>query len=250
MKQFLLTPSMSKRLIGKAMGVHPAIQAVLEKGTLVIIAGTTNGYVAEEILEGIAQAEGFWRKGFRRGLVTPPDFDTDSVKAELPGDVVIVDGAFQKGKTIFDVVDDLSAGDVILKGANAVNVERGEAGVYIGDPQGGTAAAAIRAVVGRRVQLIVPVGLQKRVGGGIMDLAAKVNAPDAQGPRMLPLPGVVFTELDSIRLLTGAAATLIAAGGVYGAEGSVFLGVCGAPQQIKAAEKLINSIAREPPCEV
>ena len=54
-KQFLLTPSAGKRLIGKACVAHPAIRAVLEEGALVIIAGTTNGYVAEEVLASIGQ---------------------------------------------------------------------------------------------------------------------------------------------------------------------------------------------------
>ena len=50
MRQFCVTVSMGKRLIGKALAVHPDIQAVLKKGNLVVLAGTTNGYVAEEIL--------------------------------------------------------------------------------------------------------------------------------------------------------------------------------------------------------
>ena len=33
----------------------------------------------------------------------------------IEGDVVLVDGVWLKGKTIFDVADDLKAGDVILK---------------------------------------------------------------------------------------------------------------------------------------
>ncbi|MGB9837450.1 hypothetical protein [Methanothermobacter sp.] len=37
---------------------HPDLERVLEDGTLVIIAGTTNGYIAEEILAGIGE-EGF-----------------------------------------------------------------------------------------------------------------------------------------------------------------------------------------------
>ena len=53
MKQFCVTTSAGKRLIGKAMVAHPDIRNVLEKGTLVIIAGTTNGYVAEEILSSL-----------------------------------------------------------------------------------------------------------------------------------------------------------------------------------------------------
>ena len=50
MKQFNLTTVMGKRLIGKGIAQHPDVQRVLQKGTLLIIAGTTNGYVAEEIL--------------------------------------------------------------------------------------------------------------------------------------------------------------------------------------------------------
>jgi len=72
MRQFTVTTAMGKRLIGKGMAQHPDIEAVLEKGTLVIIAGTTNGYVAEEILTSLGQAEGFSREGFRRGMTVAP----------------------------------------------------------------------------------------------------------------------------------------------------------------------------------
>ena len=51
MKQFLITPSAGKRLIAKTLAKHPAIVKALRNGTLVIVAGTTNGYVAEEILK-------------------------------------------------------------------------------------------------------------------------------------------------------------------------------------------------------
>jgi hypothetical protein len=54
MKQLLLTPSAGKRLIAKALSIHPQIQSALQKGTLVVIAGTTNGYLAEEILNRLS----------------------------------------------------------------------------------------------------------------------------------------------------------------------------------------------------
>ena len=98
MKQFLLTPSMGKRLIGRAMARHPSVRKVLKKGTLVIVAGTTNGYVAEEVLGAIGQAEGFSRKGFRRGTVVPPHFDAASIAARLEGDVVITDEPVEMGR--------------------------------------------------------------------------------------------------------------------------------------------------------
>ena len=247
MKQLCVTTAMGKRLIGKAMAIHPEIKTVLQKGTLVIIAGTTNGYVAEEILTSLGQAEGFTRKGFRRGIAIAPG--AKLIKAEFPGDVVITDGLWQKGRTIFDVADNLKAGDMILKGANAFDL-RGQAAVQIGHPQAGTMLPTISAVVGRRVQFIIPVGLEKRVIDDVTTLSRRVNAPDVTGPRLLPVPGRIFTELDAIHLLTRATAILVAAGGVYGAEGASWLGIDGMEAQIEDAVRLIKSISDEPLCVV
>jgi hypothetical protein len=247
MKQFCVTPAMGKRLIGKAMAIHPYIKPVLKMGTLVVIAGTTNGYVAEEILKALGQAEGFSRQGFRRGLTVAPGAEV--IKADFAGDVVIHNGEWWKGQTIFDVVDDLQAGDIVLKGANAFD-RRGQGAVQIGHPKGGTILAALAAVVGRRVRLIVPVGLEKRVLEDVNVLAARCNALGTEGPRLLPMPGEIFTELDAIRLMTGAEASLVAAGGVYGAEGAAWLGITGSEAQIQAVAELSKSISAEPPCRV
>jgi hypothetical protein len=247
MKQLCVTTSMGKRLIGQAMVLHPDIQAALEGGTLVIIAGTTNGYVAEEVLRSLGQAEGFSRAGFRRGMTIAPGAET--VKADFPGDVVIHGGEWHKGKTIFDVADDLKAGDVVLKGANAFD-RRGRAAVQVAHPQGGTILAALAAVIGRQVKLIVPVGLEKRVLEDVNDLALWCHAAATKGPRLLPMLGTVFTELDAIKLMTGAEARLLAAGGVYGAEGAAWLGISGTEQQMRAAAELIASLSAEPPCQV
>ena len=247
MKQLCVTTVMGKRIIGKGMAIHPDVQHVLAKGTLVIIAGTTNGYVAEEILKSLGQAEGFSRVGFRRGVTVAPGAKV--AQADFPGDVVISDGQWQPGKTIADVADGLQEGDVILKGANAFDAE-GQPAVQIGHPQGGTIVAAMAAVLGRRVRLIVPVGLEKRVIEPVTDLAERCNAPGATGPRLFPFPGEVFTELDAIQLLSGAEACLIAGGGIHGAEGAYWLGVSGSEEQVQAAAELIKSVADEPPCEV
>lgn len=247
MKQFNLTPVMGKRLIGKGMAQHPDVQRVLEKGTLLIVAGTTNGYVAEEILTALGQVEGFSRVGFRRGVTVAQGAKLP--KAELAGDVVIVDGQWQPGKTVFDVAENLKAGDVVLKGGNAFD-PYGQAAVQIGHPQGGTVMAIVPTVIGRRVKLIVPIGLEKRVFDDIHTLAQRVNDPTTDGPRLMPLPGEVFTELDAIQLLTGAETILIAGGGIFGAEGSAWIGVSGTEEQVAAAAELIKSVSGEPPCEV
>jgi hypothetical protein len=250
LKQFTITSSAGKRLIAKAIVHHPAIRAAISKGTLVIVAGTTNGYVAEEVLASLGQQEGFSRLGFRRGAVLPPGGNAGDLKAEPTRDVIVVDGKWLKGKTIFDVAANLGLGDVILKGANAVHLPTRRAAVYIGHPQCGTAGAALPAVVGRRATMIVPVGLEKRVSDDVADLARLLNAPDAQGPRLLPLPGEAFTELDAIDLLSGAKAHLVAGGGIYGAEGCVWIAVSGNSEQLDAADMILQAILHEPSCQV
>jgi hypothetical protein len=249
MKQFVLTTASAKRLIGKALAAHPAVQAALRSATLVIVAGTTNGYVAEEILKGIGQEEGFSKRRFFRGIVLPPGKTTELGRlpdeSDFPGDVVIVKGVWQKGKTIFDVADGLEEGDVILKGANALDPVRHQAAVLVGHPRGGTLIAALQAAVGRRVQLILPVGLEKRVPGDLMDLAIRLNAPGGSGPRLLPVPGEVFTEIEAIRQLFGAESEMMAAGGVGGAEGAIRLALHGSPEQMAKAEELIQEIMGE-----
>jgi len=247
MKQFTVTTAAGKRLIGKALAASPEIQAVLAKGTLVIIAGTTNGYVAEEILAALGQGEGFTREGFRRGVTVAPGNKAGTF--DFPGDVVIVDGEWQRGKTILDVADDLKEGDIVLKGANAFD-PYGNPAVQIGHHSGGTILAAVPAVIGRRVRLVVPVGLEKRVMEDINDLALLVNAPGGSGPRLYPMPGEIFTEIDAITSLTGAEVHLVAAGGICGAEGSYWFGITGTEEEVEAAGELIRSVAKEPPCVV
>ena len=255
MKQFTVTPAGGKRLIAKAMAIHPHIRSALDKGTLVIIAGTTNGYIAEEILASIGQAEDFSRKRFFRGIILPPHRPaTESGRladtSGFPGDVVIVNGRWEKGKTIFDVADSLKSGDVVLKGLNALNYTTRKGAILIGDPKGGTIGAALQAVVGRRVRLILPAGLEKRIDGNIDELALTLNDPTASGPRLLPVPGQVFTEIQAIQLLTGAKAELVASGGVCGAEGSLWLAVSGDQEQMKAIESLMKTIASEQPFQL
>jgi hypothetical protein len=251
MKQFLITPAMGKRLIAKTLANHPAIRKVLRNGTLVIVAGTTNGYVAEEILKTHKIADDFSRKHFFRGITLPPakavtEEGRLADECKFPGDVVIVKGEWQRGKTIADVVDTMGEGDVILKGANALDLAHRKAAILVGHPKAGTIGLALPAVVGRRVRLIIPVGLEKRVDGDLDTLAAKMNAPSAGGYRLLPVVGEVFTEIEALVALTAAEVELVAAGGVCGAEGGVLLAVSGEPEQEEFAAQVIAQVADEP----
>ncbi len=251
MEQLIITSSAGKRLIAKALASNPEVLRVLKEGTMVIIAGTTNGYVAEEVLKSIG-VKGFSRKHFFRGVILPPN-KTVTIEGRLAGesqffgDVVIINGVWQKGKTINDVVDTLEEGDVILKGANALDLQRKQAAVLIGHPKAGTIALSLQAVAGRRVRLIIPVGLEKRVNCDLYALAERLNSPEASGYRLLPVLGQVFTEIEALKQLSGAEAELVAAGGVCGAEGSCLLAITGTREQERVAKELWASVASEPP---
>jgi hypothetical protein len=250
MKQFLITPAMGKRLIAKTIANHPAVRKALKNGTVVIIAGTTNGYVTEEILKTHNIAGNFSRKHFFRGISMPPNLSVTnegrlSDESKFPGDTIITKGVLQSGKTLEDVVDDLMEGDVILKGANAVDLTRKLAAILIGHPKAGTIGLALPAVIGRRVKLIIPVGLEKRVSTDLDELAAKLNMPGAGGYRLLPVQGEVFTEIEALTALTAANVELIAAGGVCGAEGAVWIAVTGEEEQEEFAAQVIASVSKE-----
>jgi hypothetical protein len=252
MKQILLTVAMGKRLLGKAVAAHPAVVDALRQGTVVIVAGTTNSYVAEEILESIGRKDKFDRLRFFRGISLPPHYKTTDAgrlagDSEFPGDVVIRDGLWLEGKTINDVAAELKEGDVIVKGANALDIVHNRAAILIGNPQGGTITVALTAVAGRRVRLLIPIGLEKRISGDLDEIANKVNTPGNKGFRLLPVPGEVVTEIEALKYLTGVKAEMIAAGGISGAEGCVWLAIEGSPEQIQQAEKLIQSVSSEPP---
>jgi hypothetical protein len=41
----------------------------------------------------------------------------------------------------------------------------------------------------------------------------------------------------------------VAAGGIYGAEGAVWLAVTGNDEQLQEVSRLIDAVAAEPPCQ-
>lgn len=248
LKQLLLTTSAGKRLIGKALAAHPEVKRKLAQGTIVIIAGTTNCYVAEEILASIGET--FQRTRFFRGITLSPNHQTDktgrlSDESGFPGDVIIQNGVWIKGKTIDDIAANLQEGDIVMKGANALDMQNKRAAILVGSPVGGTIIPSIQAFIGRRVRLILPVGLEKRIPGNIDELAVKINAPGTKGRRFMPVPGEVFTEIEALTQLSGAKSEIFASGGVCGAEGSIWLLAYGTPEEERTAENIVNSVSHE-----
>ncbi|HUW85060.1 MAG TPA: hypothetical protein VMZ31_19945 [Phycisphaerae bacterium] len=245
-EQFVLTVPEGKRLIARAVGSYPPVKQALGEGTVIICTGSTNAYVYEELT---GQPIEKWR--FITGHMVPSRGirGSKSPSAEI-ANLVIRRGKPDRSADWLAALADLGPGDVILKGANALNYERRQAAVLIGHPEGGTVGSIVGIAVARRVQLIHPVGLEKSVPGDLQEAAASIaSATDGFGKRSSTLWvswGQVFTEIEALETLCQVRATPIGAGGLGGAEGCIRLLVEGAAEQVTAAGKLIEQIAGEP----
>lgn len=251
LRQYPLTSAAGKRLIARALLQHPWVARALTSSRLILVAGTTNGYLAEEILHHLGQSVGFSRRHFFRGLTLPPSLvaalgSRPADDGRFPGDVVIDRGVWQRAQTIFDVAALLGPADVIVKGANALDLAARQAATFVDTPDSGPTGAVLPAVLGRHARLLVPVGLEKRVPGSLFELDQRLSQFEARGLRLCPLPGLVFTEIEAIALLTGANASLVGAGGVAGAEGAIWLAVEGTAEQITQLDNLLDGILGEP----
>jgi len=246
-----LTVAESKRLIGKAVAQMPVVKNALANGTVIIIKGSTTRCVAEEITgQKIITAE------FVTGRIMPKQHEL-LAKGKMVNHIVL-----EKGK-ILDIplpegVKKLKPGDVVIKGANALDYKNKlAAGNIMVGPyfdfakgiDGGTTGIVMPSVIARKVNLIIPVGLEKQVAGDLVDLTLKMREPMeslTQLPSMWLLTGEIVTELEAIKMLTGAIAFQANAGGLGGAEGGSWLVFRGTRDQVKKAIELTKSLKGEP----
>jgi len=244
--QVVLTVSESKRLIAKAVAQMHQIKKALEKGLIAIGTGTTNSYIVEEILGKTID-----KTSYRSGLTLPAKPPASiQLSPEIMPDVVLRDGRLVPELDRFSAVQEMQAGDVFIKGCNALHYTSRTAGILIGSESGGTIGGTIGHIVGRGVSLVLPIGLEKSVFGVPHEIGRALAEPDVTlgyFPRMMPVWGTIVTEIESLEALTGVEALHIASGGVAGAEGAVRLLVTGDPDKVKGALKLVEEIQGEPP---
>ena len=162
--EIMLTVAMGKRLIARGLMADGQVQDAMRNHKLLIIGGSTNGYVAEEALRALGDGRAFDKRGFRRGVTAAPGAHMQAKPCGF--DMLIDHGKVFTDRDVFAAAPDMGEGDMIMKGANALYLPGGEAGVLIGHPQGGTVIPTITAEIGRRVSVVVPVGLEKRTARG------------------------------------------------------------------------------------
>ncbi|MHB1006583.1 MAG: sugar phosphate isomerase family [Chloroflexota bacterium] len=244
---FSLTPAESKRLIAKAVVQMPEVKAALEKAYIILTGGTTNAFVAQELLGRRIEPSRFTAGISTNGLlcVTNP-----AEREKFP--LVIYKGQVVD-KTIRQALDDYHPETIAIKGANAVDLE-GNVGVITSGYDGGTVAALIGTLTSQGIPYIVPVGLEKLVpsvkesaiytGAKTLDYAIGAD----YGMYCLVKARVV-TEIQALKNLFDVEAKLVAAGGVGGSEGAVTLIVMGEEANMKAAIALVESVKGEPPTQ-
>ena len=242
---FTLTPAESKRLIGKGVAALPEIQHAQKNGYLLVGRGSTNAYILEELLGKKIKKEGYTAGQIIKGIL-----------CVLGAEERTKPVTFYKGKPLpvepGSVLDKLTAGDILLKGANAIDAD-GNVGVIMASPAGGTMGQFYMAMKARGLEIIYPVGLEKMIPsveaaaqfGGTMTLGKTIGARVGMA---CVADSRVFTELDAIETLFGVYAVHFASGGWGGAEGCVTLVVEGADAKVNKCIKFIEQkIKGEPP---
>ncbi|MEM2178373.1 MAG: hypothetical protein QXI49_04375 [Candidatus Methanomethylicaceae archaeon] len=201
----------AKRLIGKAISKMDVIKKALNKGIIVITLGTTNAFIAEEIL-GIKIDKG----KFAIGIITSNGTCITNQKTRLK-ELIIKNGKLTD-LSIKDVLDELGPEDVFIKGANAID-PFGNVGVFLGSPTGGTLGMSIGVLLARGVKIIIPISLEKLVPYSIEELIQKLGNRKFKYSMKMPvgmmlLPGEVITEIEAFRILFGCECIPIGGGGI------------------------------------
>jgi len=248
---FVLTPTESKKLIGKAVAGLKEVKHALEDDRMVIGHGSTCVYVAEEILGKETFVRTFTRDSYLSGCVqhgvlcTIPGKDKEPILVLNRGELV------PPAPTMSELLREFGSGSVFIKGANAVDPE-GNAAVFTAHPEGGTIGWAIGTVIARGITLIVPVGLEKLIPSvkAAVPHCGQRTFDYCMGMRvgLLHMPGAkVVTEIEALKSLAGVDAYHVGSGGSGDMQGAVTLVVEGETRFVEKAIEIVESLKGEPP---
>jgi hypothetical protein len=250
---FVLTPAESKRLIGKAVAEMEEVRHARQKAQILIGHGSTNVYVAEEILGKERLAELMKRDRYPSGVILR-GISCTTLGEEKPPILILNRGVVEPpAPTMAEMLRDFGPDSVFIKGANAVDPER-NAAVFVAHPEGGTIGWAIGTLLARGIQIVVPVGLEKMIPSvpKAIPLCGQQTFDYCQGLRvgLIPLAGAkVITEIEGLRKLAGVEATHVASGGCSGSEGAVTLVAEGNRESVEKAIRIVESVKGERPLE-
>lgn len=242
----VLTPAASKRLIAKGVAALPVVRSALQSGRIIVTLGTTNAVVAEELLghpiDRGAFAAGFidtrWNVNRRFGEAAEVVLQ-DGREVEMTGD---------------SALSSLAAGDVLLKGGNALD-PWGSVGVLMAATTGGTVGRYVAPALARGVDIVIPISVAKSVHTSIAELSLQMGVGrlalhDGLPCGMYPLSGQVISEIEALEFLFAVHAIHVASGGVGPGTGSVSLLLEGEDDAVRAAHAFVGALDEEQAVEL
>jgi len=240
---FTLTSAESKRLIAKGIVALPEVKQAKEEGYLIVGRGSTNAYIVEELLGESIEKEKYVAGQIIKGIT-----------CVLPQGVRMQPVTFYKNEVLkaepSSIMDKVGPGDVILKGANAID-NTGAVGVFMANPTGGTMGEIYLPMKARGGKVIYPVGLEKMIlsveeasrMGGVLAIERSIGA---LGGMVCISDCNAYTELDALEDLFDVEAVHFASGGYGGAEGAVVIIVEGDEKEVNRCCDYIEGIKGEP----
>lgn len=239
--QFSLTPSESKRLIGMAVSQHAKVKKALKSGIVAVGLGSTNAFVVEEILKKRIDKE-----KYVAGFLDEKGPCVVHQKNRLP-EVVLKNGR-RVDEEPGEIVKKMGAGDVFIKGANALDFN-GVAGVMMASETGGTIANVLGIIKARGINFIIPVGLEKLIPYSIYDVsnAAGIFKTDSSigiPVGVMPVSGEVITEIEALENF-GVSAMVIGSGGLGDGEASKVFLIEGEKKDVNSTLEVIRKIKGE-----
>jgi hypothetical protein len=250
--QVILTPTESKKLIAKAVVSLDAVKQAAANGLIVLHPSSSTYFIFEE-LTGVKPGTNHWVCG----VVTPRGMCVEMAMAlggQTPQNNAYDPGelgglwAIKQGKVISEditsrLIGQMTAGDVYIKGVNALD-NQGNVGILCGER--GALGIIFSAWKKKKFNLIFPVGLEKLIPIPVIEAAkeakqAKYEYGMGLPAGLYPCPGgTTVTEIDAVKILSGATAIPIASGGLGGAEGAITLVIKGTEKQTRKALKYVE----------
>lgn len=250
--QVVLTPAESKKLIAKAVTKLDVVRHAAAEGMIVIHPSSSTYFIFEE-LTGAKPMTNYWVCG----VVTPRGMCVEMAMTigerspqtekydpgQLRGLWAIKHGRVLAETTTAKLMEQMTSKDVYIKGVNALD-SQGNVGILVGE-RGGL-GVILSAWKKKKFTLIFPAGLEKLIPIPVRQAA--IEAKQARYEYGMGLPAGLFaypagrtiTEIDAVRILSGATAVPIASGGLGGAEGATTLIIRGIKEQVTDAIEYIE----------
>jgi hypothetical protein len=226
----------------------PEVRVALEKAYVIIVGGTTNGFVAQEVAGAAVDPQAFTAGTSVKGVLCV----TRATERDDRIPIILYKGQ-PSDKTVKEAFEDFHVETVVIKGGNAVDPE-GNVGVITSGFDGGTVAATIGTMTSTGMKYIFPVGLEKLVAS-VPEAARWVGAKTIDYSMGAPFGmycltnGITFTEIQALKTLADVEAQHIASGGIGGSQGAVVIAVRGPDAEVRKAIEAVESVKGEAPVE-